>query len=299
MERVGRGVGGTITATFTVDGVGSAPSPNAAAVTLIRDSDGTTVASAAATPGANGVFTYFVTPAQAGVLDVLTASWTAAVNGNATTITTQVEVVGGFLFTIADARSLPALANPTTYPDANIRAARTLAEQALEDACGVAFVPRFQSRETLDGNYQNTLLLRKPRPTLLRSVTVTGVAMSAADLAQVVLRPTGELYRAALWPGTSLYGGSAIWGSQSTPGGSGNILVSYEHGYPIAPARVSRACLLLAKRWLVDSPVDERTTQVTTEGGTISFLASGTAGPFDIPDVNQCVVEYGHVSGIA
>lgn len=300
MERVGRGVGGTITATFTLDGAGSPPSPNTATVTLTRDSDGTTVVSgAAATPGANGTFTYFVTPAQAGALDLLTASWTATVNGNVTTITTQVEVVGGFLFSIADARALPALANGTTYPDANIRAARTLAEQALEDACGVSFVPRYR-REITSGNYQDTIMLQRPRPTLLRSITVTGVVLTAADLAQVVMLPTGALYRPALWGGMSYYGGAAIWGSQNVPGGgTGNVVVVYEHGYPTPPMRVARAALLLARRWLVDSPVDERTTQVTTEGGTISFMAAGGVGSFDLPEVVACVQQYGHIQGVA
>jgi len=295
-QRVQRGLAATVTATFTQDGVPTPPSPNTATVEVDSSSGVVlTPAGTPATPGAGGQFSLVLSPAQTVLLDTLTVKWTSALG----TITTQVEVAGGFAFSLADARGLPALTNPATYPNASIFAARILAEQALEDACGVAFVPRYQAAEMIDGNYQSTILLRKPRPTLLRSVTVGGVMLSPSDLAQVILKPTGELYRPSLWPGTSYYGGSTIWGSQSTPGGSGNILVSYEHGYPAPPARVSRACLLLAKRWLVDSPVDERTTQVTTEGGTISFMAAGATGLFDLPEVLAVVEQYGHVTGVA
>ncbi len=157
------------------------------------------------------------------------------------------------------------------YATAQIIAMRTLVEESLEDACGVAFVPRYR-REIVSGRGTTQIVLSQPRVTEIRSVTLDGVAVTplAAPSAQ------GVSYMPAGWAQ-----------------GRGNYVVAYEHGYPFAPARVKYAALRLAKRWMVDSPVDERATSVSTEDGTFSLVTPGMRGAmFDLPEVNAVVQMY-------
>lgn len=182
-------------------------------------------------------------------------------------------------FTTAEARAYPPLQDTAKYPDESIDAARQLAEQSIEDACGVAFVQRSET-ETLTGSGKRHLLLRWSRCTAVSAVTVNGTAYSSGQLATLVPLRDGRIYSPAWWP---------------CGPNEGNVTVTYTHGYPDAalPLRVKRDAILLTRRWLVESPVDERTTQVSTEGGTISFLAAGANAPFDIPELVALVELYG------
>lgn len=281
MDRIAQGRSATLSQTIYVDGTATNPAPDSATVTITR-ADGTAlVTSQAATDGGVGIFTYTLTPAQTTLLDTLTVAWTFTYGGQSQAITSYVEVAGGFLFTIAQARTVKPLDNTTLYTVAKIAEARTLAEQALEDACGVAFVPRYR-RETVDGNGRDTLLL-KPRPRSIRSLTVGGTAVTGTDLTAIVVKPTGELYRAAGW---TL--------------GNGNVVIGYEHGHDLPPLRVGRACLLLAKLFLVDGPFDDRATSISTEDGTFSLVTPGLRGSaFGIPEVDAVVQRYDLNVGVA
>ena len=100
----------------------------------------------------------------------------------------------------------------------------------------------------------------------------------------------GRLYLATGW--------STGW-SASSPGaatrGRRNVVIKGTYGYPYPPPRVSRAALLLAKRFLVDLPVSDRATSLTTQDGTTQFLV--TAGVrqaiTDVPECNAVIREYG------
>lgn len=184
-------------------------------------------------------------------------------------------------FTVAEARTATylggALSNATTYPDAMISAMRVAVEDALERACGVAFEPRTVMNERHDGTGQSDLLLKWPRPTTVTAASIGGTALTAAELADVVPYDDGRLYRSSGW----------------APG-RGNVLVSYTHGYPIVPGRVKRAALLVTRRFLVDSPVNDRATNLVTQDGATQWLV--TAGVreaiFDIPEANAVISEY-------
>lgn len=282
MQRIERGLSATLTHTFYQDGVPTNPSPDAATVTITRD-DGTVLVNAAsATEVGTGVVSYTLTPAQTALLDTLTVGWTATFGGQSQTFTDVVEVVGGFLFTIAQARAIKPLDNTATYTNDQIIDARTLVEQSLEDACGVAFVPRY-AREMVSGSGSSRVILSRPRVTAIRSVSLDGVALGASDLATVVARVTGVAY----YPGR--------WTS-----GFDNYEVGYEHGWPQPPERVRHAALRLAKRWMVEGPVDDRATAMTTEDGTYSLVTPGLRGAlFDLPEVNAVVQLYGMQTTVA
>ncbi len=279
MERIPRGNSATLSHTFYVDGVATNPTPDAATVTITRDDGTVLVNAAAATEAGAGIVTYTLTPAQTALLDTLTVSWTATFGGQSQAFTDVVEVVGGFLFSISEARALKPLDN-TQYTIAQIINTRTLVEEALEDACGVAFVPRYR-RETVSGDGGATVVLSRPRVTAVRSVKHDGVAIT--DLATVVPSSSGIPYYPSGWTR-----------------GYGNYEVAYEHGYPYPPAGATQAALLLAKRYLVQGPIDDRATSMSSEDGVINLSTPGLRGArFGLPTADAFVSAYSMHAGVA
>jgi hypothetical protein len=70
----------------------------------------------------------------------------------------------------------------------------------------------------------------------------------------------------------------------------GNVVVGFEHGRDRPPERLRRAALLLAKVWLVSGPVDDRTSTLTSDGGTFSLVTPGRGGSiFGVPEVDAAV----------
>src|SRR5687767_3322430 len=114
MDRILRGTTATVSATFSVDGTGVDPVPDTATVQITRDNGTVLVATtlAASVTGQPGKFEFALTTAETALLDTLTATWVSSLG----TVETTIEVVGGFLFTIAQARAMPPLTNTTLYP---------------------------------------------------------------------------------------------------------------------------------------------------------------------------------------
>lgn len=243
-------------------------------VAVTRD-DGTavTVGTVLATADPT-VFEYTIPSTSNTQLDILTETWTAVSGGQSQTFTDTIEVAGGVLFTIDQARALKPLNDTTMYPTAKIIEARTMVESALEDACGVAFVPRFK-RQWVSGNGRSTILLA-PKARAIRSVTLDDTAVSNALTDTMRVMPTGEVYYPSWWQT-----------------GYANYEVAYEHGYDSPPPRVSQAALLWAKTFLVSGPIDARTTSMSTEDGTFSLATPGLRGSHTgIPEVDAVIQQY-------
>jgi hypothetical protein len=283
VTRVLQNTGATISVTFTVDGTATDPSPAIATIGIVREDGTTLVAPATATTRTGvGVFTYQLTPTQAAQLDLLTVRWTATFSGNATVITDYVEIVGGFLFTLGYARTLKPLQDTVKYPTADVVAARTLAEMALEDACGVAFVPRY-ARETRTGDGTSDLLPKRPRPLSIITATLDGSTVTDA----VVDDEDG--------PGAATFYRDGGWGTTRR-----GVVLKYEHGYRSPPPRVGRAAAILAKRFLVDSPLNDRAINVVSDAGTEFLVTAGVRDAvFDVPEANAVVQEYGYLGDVA
>lgn len=211
-------------------------------------------------------------------LDVLSLTWTVTEGAEVSTHATVVEIVGGHAVTLAALRRADPLGDADEYPDEDLEDARAAAESALEDAAGVAFVPR-HGYARLDGTGRCELLLPDPGVLRVRAVTVDGEALDQDALdALEVYGDEGIVYRADGW-------------SQ----GRRNVVVQYEHGYRPVPGRVPEAVRQLVRHVLVDSPVDDRATSVTNEDGTVQvFVQPGVRGAiFAIPEANAVVRQYG------
>jgi hypothetical protein len=264
MDRILQNTPATISATFT-DQNGTTVDPGSVTVTIYR-ADGTTLATGAAAGTGATARTYNLTAAQTALLDRLAATWVSATAG---TVTTTVEIVGGFAFTVAEARALKPLDQTGAFSNASIIAMRTVVEDAIEEYTG-ALYPRYDE-ETLSGVCRLPLLVRKPFVRSVRSIVLDGVALSTSDMANIKS------------DGTAIYGHA--WTT-----GYGNVVVGFEHGRDRPPERLRRAALLLAKVWLVSGPVDDRTSTLTSDGGTFSLVTPGRGGSiFGVPEVDAAV----------
>lgn len=276
MDRIVKAFGGVLTVYF--EGPDGTPTDPTSPTVVITAEDGTVVqASTSATAAADstGKVTYTATPTHASRLDLWTVTWTGTVGGAARTLTTYADVCGGHLF---DIQALKAeLQTPAKYTQDQYVRVRNLAEDAFENACGVAFVPRFKS-QTLSGNGSD-LLLVEARSRTVRSASIDSTSVTDTMTAD----RAGTVYLSSGW--TS---------------GTDNVLVRYEHGYDTPPNDVSRAVLLLAKHWLTSSISDPRATSETNEYGTFSLATPGLRGSyFGLPDVDSVVDRYRVAVGVA
>lgn len=208
-----------------------------------------------------------LTAEHTGVLDKLAVIWTATLDGNTQTITDTVEIAGGVLFTVAQARA--ALSDPA-YDAAKIIEARSYAESELENALGFALVPRYE-RRTFSGNGTSTLLL-PPYTRAIRWIEVSGTGSGSItyDGGMVLTNPSG-------------------WTT-----GIDNILVALEHGLDVGNDLLpgaKRAALSLAVEYLGGGAgtVDPRAERLITDDGTIVY-GSTSGGQFRAAGVNEWVL---------
>lgn len=255
-------------ATIVVD-YGTDPVPDEATVRVLR-ADGTEmVESTAATGGDDGEFSYTLSPEDTVDLDFITAEWTTSLG----TVRTHAEIVGGFIFALSE---LAALRDVQQLPepertDEKLAAIRTTAEQAFEKAASerlkyrVAYVPRFAYQRRLRAD-DDFLALGSQPVRALRSATA---GADTLDLSGVELEDDGAV---GLWPNR-------------------NVSVFYEYGYDRPDEDIKRAVLTLAKNWLIEGPIDDRSTSVATEtGGTILLATPGVRGSvFGIPAVDAAL----------
>lgn len=233
--------------------------------------------------GSVGEYRYKLTPsAGTGTLDTLTVVWAGLLNGDPQTVTTRVEIVGGFVFTIAEARAMSGLGaqnNDSSYKISTARlvAARTEVERALEQELCFAMVPRY-TKTTIEGNGATVIALA-PYPRVIRSATVNGTALVPSDLS---MTPTGYVYNPSRW----------------TEGWQ-NVVIGYEHGMDSPPPRAKDVALALARRALSGSPADDRATTMSTEQETTTFYVPGASEPFDVPAANRFVQANTLRTGIA
>ncbi len=217
---------------------------------------------------------YSLPLAATATLDYLTIQWTAA---DGSILTTYAEIVGSYHFSVAYARTRSPLQD-SSFSNQNVMDYRTLAEMALEDVCGVAFVPRF-SHDVASIVGFGLLQLPRRRIRKVRQIytqTEQG-PVALTTLAGLRIEQGGVIFMPSFWN---------WW---STP-----ITVAYEHGYDFVPPRVARGSLEIARRWLIESPWDERTTGFRTrDGGEMTILTASHAAIFDIPEAVAVVDAYG------
>lgn len=258
-----------LTHTFYVDETATDSSVD---VTVsVKRLNGTVVASGTASDVGVGQYAFTV-PGQANV-DMLTVDWSGTVGGAAVTARDYVEVVGGFLFGLAEAREQPPPLDPIRYPTATLARKRLLVEQEAEIICGRAFTRQF-GRAVVSGTGRRELLLNAADVVSVRAVSVGGVAYDSGALAGVHVMPGGVI--------------SAGYGTW--PEGFNNVIIEYEHGadYPPEPVREAGMVRLRSRLTSTDSGVPLRAVswQAGAEGG-VYRIALPTREQTGIPEVDS------------
>lgn len=266
MDRILQSTPTTLSRQFYQDGVAADPGATTYAVT--RD-DGTSVVSGSAAGATTNPRTINLTTAHTAQLDVLKVVWTTVNLGIATD---YAEVVGGYLFSIAEARLREPFDDTTAYSASAIASARTKAEQSLESACRRAFVPRYY-KQIIDGTAGGLARMHWPLLRTIRSVVLNGVTtFDSTQLAQLKLRRSGFIYNPGGW----------LWGVQ-------NYAIAFEHGYDYPPQDAGEMCLRLACHRNKSSTFDERVVMAQAGEELFKFVNPGEQGRFGVPDIDAFV----------
>ena len=296
LDRLRAATPATLTVTYETDG---APADPGTVTITVRDPDGVALHTNAPTTGTGTAARRFDLAAEdTAALGNLAITWQSGTLGP---IAATAEVVGGQLFTVAEARRFDKhqLADEDDYPDALILEAH---DRIAEDFERILRVPPFPVRKvtTLDGQEDAELHLLDYRPLappsrelvlpgvrcidLLRVEirtpgTRTWVALDGAALADTILTGDGRLVR------DTAYG----W-----PPGIGNVRATYTQGYPVAPRALGLAALTVLIATIVPSNVSDRATMEIENGMTYRLsTADGERNRwYGLPQVDAALARY-------
>jgi hypothetical protein len=291
--RIARTAATTLRHVFYTPGTETLTDPTGTTTYSVTNTAGTAVASGNATVGTAGSGEVTAVLAGQASLDRLTVAWTATVAGASLTEYDTVEVVGGFLFTLAEGRASDTqLADTAKYPTAVLEAARAATEWELEQICDRSFVQRY-AYVTMDGTGTSQLVLRGPDEdrsfrdyvslssiSMADEVDETFTAFTADELADVAVTPDGTMYRAS--------GDVFTWGRS-------NVRVGYVYGRTGAiPGDLKLATLTRFRTWCNQfrSGVPDRVTSYTTADGSNFRIAAEAAYRTGIPSVDAAYSRY-------
>jgi hypothetical protein len=278
MDRILKNTGATLQL-LNYDSNGALANGAVGAMTAtVTDSGGVAIAGSPFTitnpPASGGTYLLALPAAGISQLDRYTVTWNFA---DGSKRYTYFEVVGGFLFSVAELRSTyPELAANPPYTTALITAVREAVEERFEEVSG-SFVRRGR-RVTLSGNGLSSILLDMDIRSVV-SASVNSVALTSGELADVVVFPSGEIYRR-----------TGSWAS-----GVANISLLYEYGSDEPPEPIRRAAMMFARDLLVKTATDSEARAVVGFSDTIGPFRLGTPGAgraTGIPEVDAVLVQF-------
>jgi hypothetical protein len=287
MERVLRNTAATTSVTF-YNGSSAVEADGAVSV-IAKRADGSTLFSTNATNDpAVGVYTVVI-PAQAN-LNYLTLTWTGSFTGTPVSIATEVEIVGGFYFSIGELRGYESsFSNLTKYPDSALIEARAQVESEFEDICHRSFVPRFWRETSVDTDSDEDMLwLEKPEVTKFNLLSQNGQDYLNYYTSGYLIRdrnsPRGvHVVNQAL----ALFNYDTLYYP---------ISAEYEYGLYSVPIQIKQKALKRAKQFLLGqkSTIDERaTTMLLPDIGTVNLATPGERGAeTGVPDIDVVLRRY-------
>lgn len=273
VERILRGSPATVTMTF-YNGSTAVNADTPPTVTITK-ADGTTLTSGTASGPTSNVYS-FIIPAQTN-LNFLTVTWAGAVSGQAVTVTSYAEIVGGFLFSLAELRGFDSQITTTRFPDAKLIEERLSVEAEFEDITKRSFTPRFY-REAYADVADGYIVLQKPEAHAITKLTVDGVDRLSWVTANYIRYDPYDPRALTLTPEAL----GLLYATQVT--------IEYEYGLKQVPRKVRDAGIKRAKINLLgqNSAIDERATTLSTpEFGTMTLATPGRSGfQTGIPDID-------------
>ncbi len=281
--------------------VGETPTDSGSTVTVaVTDANSTAVTSGNASSAGVGTGSYlFALPGQS-ALKQLDVAWSASILATSVVQVDDVEIVGGFFFSLAQGRASDAsLADTVKYPTTDLDAARLQTEEECELICDRTFVPRY-ARVVVDGSGETDLLLPHPDPDrtvegagvrTIRRVSMapradeTFVDFTTAEKAALKVTDDGLLQR--------------LDGNSFTAGFK-NVVVEYEYGWDSPPAELVQATLTRFRSRLNmnKSAVPDRASSFTANAGGTYRLTLPTAYSTGIPAVDAVYARYARRDGV-
>lgn len=287
IERILRNTPSTLSVTFYGD---SAPTDADSAVTVtITKPDGAALTTnAATTHGTTGKYSYVLAPQS--TLRRLKLDWSGTFGGQAATLTTYCEIVGGYYFTLYEARNFDPLIrdNVIKYPDSQLEDARLFVESEFERICQRAFVPRGAYEQTAMQTDSYSLLVENPEILRIVSLKVGGV-----DWSSYTYRTDGSR---SLWIVDGQFFPYSAFGAI-------NIQIEYEYGQPVVPPDIKRAALKRMRSVVIGQTgrIDERATFMTLpEMGSFTLATPGIRGSFTgLPEVDKTLSDWIWAGGVS
>jgi hypothetical protein len=285
-------VGAPATLTVRFAGSDGEPAdPGVVTIGIVRG-DGTEVVAAGTAASGSGTAarTYSLAAEHTDSLDLLTATWTSTTHGARTTV---VEIVGGYWFSIDEARSIDEkLFDADKYPNDRIIAVRAEVEAEFESVTNQAWVPRYKRvRVTSTGSklVLPDVQIRRVRSVWSYTDPSTYTVFTADELDAVEVTEWGTL---AVRPWDSWYGYPSAY------------VVEYEHGHdaPYPDLREAAVTRLRHRLNSFRSGIPDRATSMSTDAGqTYNLATPGQSGVHTgIPQVDEVLERYRFVvAGIA
>ena len=282
----------TLSKVWYVDGIAvDAGTVNIAAT----DAHGTVVvASTAATKtgtAASTVYSYVL--AIQTQVKVLFVTWTRADTG--AVLEDVVEVVGGQLFTLTEARAFDegALVDTDKYTNAEIRTERDRVTALLEQWTGRSWIPRY-CRVELPGTGVDAIDLASStaRTSTGRRLVRPGrhydIVTIISASAGTTITPTDIESDPPF-----LYHTTGVWVASASSDRM-NVTVEYEYGLAYPEEGVGRIALLLTRDRLVKSPYPDSALSIQTESGAASLVREGgpMANRTRLPEVNAWLKDH-------
>lgn len=221
----------------------------------------------------------FALPAQDEVAR-LTVTWSGEWNTVAGSLNDQVEIVGSYLFSIAQLRAFgDAALDDARYSDALLIAKRTDVTEFFEHVCSTSFITRYGRTEvdartqTYDGRHQ--LWLAHKRVQRLIAVRVNGTALTEDELSDVALTDFGSVER------------RRSWGKRGD-----RIVVEYAYGHRHPPSKIVEAAMRAARLSVNEADLSSRMITRTDDVGTTRYAQPGRDYPTGIPSVDAVLERY-------
>lgn len=253
---------GYITSPVFVDADGESPADTASAPTVtVTRADGTSLAAPTVDDPTTGDGQYRAALTSAVHLtrpDVLTVVWTGTVTGVGEQVYTEyLEVAGGRYVSPRDLRTRPGLEDINAFTPDRLLEALAHVEAIVEEATGVAWVPRY-AREEFVGAGQSTLTLGNLYPRSIVAVTVDGTAVTPTTVFELDDR------------GTLTYTDDVFTSSSD---GARNVIVDYLYGLDGPPADLRREVLDYTQTLLLaqEGPLGDNVIGQTFDGINLRY----------------------------
>lgn len=249
-------------------------------VEVVRD-DGTVLVAAGTaasdpTPG-DGSYSFQLTPTHTSRVDRLEVRWTATVGGATQAVRSQVEVVGGYYFPLAELRAERNLSDTVKFTTAELARARAWAETVIERWVGVSFVRRYH-RHHFAGDASSRLFLPHLFVTDVLAAELDGATL---DVSAWTVEPFGRLHADTTFARPTF----------ASPAPNG--WVAYAHGLDAVPVDVAEAAKDMARHHLLEDQSGRPVLSVGNElGGTTRFGFAGDDRPTGYPDIDVVLNHY-------